>query len=723
MAPPTFPSFSSSQNLYLGGGNVSITSPSTGAVNGGLVTCLPIATNSTVTSEGLTILKTDGATQSLTISPDGTLSTSGNLITTGSGYITSATSINSNSINVGGTNFTVSSAGAVTAGSSLTVGGTATISGNVNIGSNFNVTSSTGALYTAGTITSASNLTIRDSTNSANKIVLGNDGNVSVQGSIASVGDINVNSGRLLLSATSGNLAIAGSFASVGDVNINSGKVVLSATSGNVTALGSLIIGSAGQLVVSSAGTLSTSGSLTSVGVVSTADVNVGTGKVILAASSGNVTALGSLTVGSAGQCVIGATGVLTSASDIVVNGSGSTQLRVAASDASVATSYNGYIAPASATNTTYTTAALALTADPNFFTTATSNKLTTQSYVDKQIFNQTSRLNLILDNNIADNLETFKNVFEICQKIEGSSASQGVDGLLKESSQIKESVTNVMTQAQNTFPINAVTSVWGTSCPPLPIPYTLTGLPTPAYTGDGWFFRNATSGNQISWSIPVNTGMTLGKLQQFCMNVFAASNISLPQIVIKSSNATYSNTFTYKFTASGSSASANKNYCLYTKSSPLCYDANVVTSGTGEPINTYGFVPNPSEISAVLSLSYSSVSNNPSTSGTVSTGFSTYAASADLVTSITVQTDSTVVTTDNIQFILQSLYLIQASNGVVPGGDPVGTTQFLFNNASVVNNYLMQYWFKKHGDFSANPTGVVETNYENVYSTLFTMS
>uniref|UniRef100_A0A6C0LD13 Uncharacterized protein n=1 Tax=viral metagenome TaxID=1070528 RepID=A0A6C0LD13_9ZZZZ len=719
--PPQFPSFTPGQTLYLASNNVVLTSPNSGVANSSLTTCLPIYTSSTVTSEGLTILKTDGATQSLTISPDGTLSTSGNLITTGSGYITSATSINSNSINVGGTNFTVSSAGAVTAGSNLTVGGTATISGNVNIGSNFNVTSSTGALYTAGTITSASNLTIRDSTNSANKIVLGNDGNVSVQGSIASVGDINVNFGKLVLSAGNGNMSIAGSFASVSDVNVNSGRVVLSALNGNVTAVGSLTIGSAGQLVVSSAGTLSTSGSLNSVGVVSTADVNVG-GKVILAAS-GNVTALGSLTVGSAGQHAVSATGVLTSTADINVNGSGSTQLNLKASDASVTTSYNGYIAPASATNTTYTTAALALTADPNFFTTATSNKLTTQSYVDKQIFNQTARLNLILDNNIADNLETFKNVFEICQKIEGSSASQGVDGLLKESSQIKESVTNVMTQAQNTFPINAVTSVWGTSCPPLPIPYTLTGLPTPAYTGDGWFFRNSTSGNQISWSIPVNTGMTLGKLQQFCMNVFAASNISLPQIVIKSSNATYNNTFTYKFTASGSSASANKNYCLFTKSSPLCYDANVVTSGTGEPINTYGFVPNPSEISAVLSLSYSSVSNNPSTSGTVSTGFSTYAASADLVTSITVQTDSAVVTTDNIQFILQSLYLVQASNGVVPAGDPVGTTQFLFNNASVVNNYLMQYWFKKHGDFSTNPNGAVEANYETVYSSLFASS
>jgi len=720
---PQFPSFAASQTLFLGGGNVSITSPSSGSLNGGLITCLPIATNSTVTSEGLTILKTDGVTSALTITPSGDLTTSGNLVTIGSGYITSATSVNSNSINVGGNNFTVSSAGAVTASSNLTVIGTATVGGNVSIGTGFLVTSSTGALYTPGTITAASNLTVRDSTNSANKIVLGNDGNISAQGSIASVGDINVNSGKLVLSAASGNLAIAGALSSASDVNVNSGKVVLSALNGNVLALGSLTLGSSGQLVVSSAGVLSTSGSLNSVGITSAGDVNINSGKIVLSASTGNVTTLGSLTVGSAGQIVVSAAGVLTSISDVIVNGAGSTQLSISASNASVTTSYNGYVAPASALNTTYTSETLALSADPNFFTTATSNKLTTQYYVDKQIFNQTARLNLILSNDIADNLETFKNVFEICQKIEGSSAYQGVNGLLTQTSQIKESVTNVMTQAQNTFPVNAVTSVWGTSCPPLPIPYTLTGLPTPAYTGDGWFFRNSTSGNQISWSIPVNTGMTLGKIQQFCMNVFAASNISLPQIIIKSSNATYNNTFTYKFTASGSSVTANKNYCLFTKSSPLCYDTVVAANGTSEPINTYGFVPNPSEISATLSLAYSSVSRNPSIYGSVATGFATYASSADLVSSITVQTDSTVVTTNNIEFVLQSLYLVQASNGTVPAGDPIGTTQFLFNNASVVNNYLMNYWFKKHSDFSLNPNGPVETDYSSVYTSLFTSS
>lgn len=721
MAPPQFPSFSTSQAFYLSQGNIVITAPNSGASNGGLTTCLPISTNSTVTSEGLTVLQSDASTTSLSVSSAGNLSTLGNLVTSGSGYITSATSINSNSINVGGSNFTVSSAGAVTANSTLNVGGVSNISGNLNVGSGFTVNSSSGALYTPGTLTAGSNVTVMDNTNTYTKITLGNDGHISAAGSISSVGDINVNSGKLILSSASGNLSLAGALSSVGDINVNSGNVVLSSASGNLLAKGSLTIGSAGQLVVSSAGALSTSGLLTSVGLVSTSDVNVGSSNVVLAASSGNVTAKGRLVIGSVGQFEVSASGVLTTTGDVYVNGSSNQQLRLSTSDASITTSYTGYTAPSSASDTLYTSSSAALTANPNFFTTATSDKLATQYYVDTQIYTQTARLNLILGQDIQTNLKTFQNVFEICQKIEGSSAAQSVNNLTTQTSQVKASVSTVMMQAQNTYVISAVPAVWGTNCPPMPIPYTLTGLPTPNYTGDGWFFCNTTSGNQVTWSIPVNYGLTLGKLQQFYMNIFAASNVSLPQIVITTGNANYNNILTYKFTASSASTTANKTYCLYTTTSPLCYDANVVSNGTGIPYNTYGFEPNPSDISTSLTLAYTSVSTNPSTNGTVTSGFTNFASSDDLVSSITFKTDSAITTTNAIEFVLQSFYIVQGSNTQVPSAEPIGTTQFVFPNTAVVQNYMMNYFFKKHADFSLNPgTNPVEDSYEAAYANAF---
>jgi hypothetical protein len=723
--PPQFPNFSSSQTFYLSQGNVVISAPGSGAVNGGITTCLPINTNSTITSEGLTILASDSGPTSLTITSNGNLTTSANLVTTGQGYITSATSLNSNSINVGGSNFTVSSAGSVTTASTLNVGGVASIIGNLNVGTNLiTMNSTSGAIYTPGTFTAASNITVMDTTNTNTKITLGNDGHISAAGAITSNGDLTVGASKLVLSSGSGNLTLNGIVASGGDVNVNAGNVVLSALNGNILGKGSLTVGSAGQLVVSATGALSTSGLITSVGLVTTADVNVNGGNVVLSASNGNVTAKGLLTVGSTGQLTVSASGILTTTGDLFVNGASNAQIHMFSSDASVSSTYTGYVAPASSTDTLYTSSSSALSANPLFFTTLTSTKLTTQYYVDTQIYNQTARLNLILGQNIQNNLETFQNVFQICQQIEGSSAAQSVSSLTTQASQIKVSVSNVMTQAENPYVINAVPAVWGINCPPMPIPYTLTGLPTPNYTGDGWFFSNTTSGNQITWSIPVNSGMTLGKLQQFYMNVFAASNLSLPQIVIKSSNSTYNNIITYKFSASGSSSSANKNYCLYTTASPFCCDANVATNGTGSPINTYGFVPNPSEITASLSLTYSSVSTNPSLSGTAVSGFTTYASSADPVSSITIQTDSSVTSASTIQFILQSLYIVQTSSTQVPAADPIGTTQFLFQNTSVVQNYMMNYFFKKHLDFSANPTpSGAEGNYETAYINTFVPS
>ena len=730
--PPLFPSPSiSASNMVLYLANKNIVIDSTNSTTG-LVTCLPISTNSTLTSEGLTILESDGITTSLSISAMGVLSTLGSISTTGAGSITSATSINSQSINVNGANFTVSSGGAVTAASTLAVTGITTLHNNLSIGSGFSVTSSSGALYTPGTIKAASDITVMDNLNTVAKITMGNDGHISAVGSITSGGDINVNSGKLVLNATSGSLTLRdGGLSSFGDVNVNSSNIVLSASSGNMSAKGSLTIGSTGQLVVNANGNLSTSGSLTSVGLTSTSDVNVGpsgVNNVVLAASSGNVTAKGSLTVGSAGQFVVGADGVLNSSKNININGPSSAVLALNSSDASIGTTYTGYVAPASGANTSYTNAAAALIADPNFFTSGTSTKLTTQSYVDKQIFNQTARLNLILgDETVSSAQETFSNVFAICQAIEGSSAAQSISNLTTQTSQVKVSVSTLIAATQNSYMMNAIPSVWKTNCPPMPIPSTLTGLPTPNYTGDGWFFCNSISGNQITWSIPVNSGITLGKLQQFYMNVFAASNVSLPQIVVKSSNSNYNNTLTYSFSASGSSSSANKSYCLYTTNSPLCYDSNIVSNGTGVPINTYGFAPNPSEISTSVSLAYSSVSANPSTSGAVSTGFSTYANSADVISSITIQSDASITAVNNIEFILQSLYIVQAGSNSgsalsYPSTDPIGTTQFIFPNTAVVQNFIMAQLFSRHSDLSVNPaSGSVEGTYVNKYGATFT--
>ena len=122
-----------------------------------------------------------------------------------------------------------------------------------------------------------------------------------------------------------GNTAIAGTLSAgattlsstlgvTGDVNVNSGKFVVTAATGNTATLGSLGVGTtlavtgaatlSGALTVALGTTLSNTLDVAEATTLAktlavTGDVNVGSGKFVVTASSGNTLIAGTLTAGA----------------------------------------------------------------------------------------------------------------------------------------------------------------------------------------------------------------------------------------------------------------------------------------------------------------------------------------------------------------------------------------------------------------------------------------
>jgi hypothetical protein len=351
--------------------------------------------------------------------------------------------------------------------------------------------------------------------------------------------------------------------------------------------------------------------------------------------------------------------------------------------DGSIVTMFptNGYVPSDSSSNTTTTTAS---GNDPMFGST-TSNYLTTQDYVDREIWKQTKRINTILgkDNDV---LDSFNNVYKVITAVEGLSSTVAIinnisskyDNVISKSTEIVTSVSNVVAQAQNTVIVNCTPGVWKQGCQPYPIPYTITSLSIQ----DGWYFKNYIANTKINWYLPPNgSRMSINDIQLLYINIFAISNISLPIITIYTqpkndasdiapgvANAKIN--YFFKSPTNSTSANTNTSYCLYTNTVPM---------------NIYNTTP--SACFKTLTSNGVSISN-----GTGSKIDTSICSLTDKIAAFVIETDNS-TQVNNIEFIISS-FNIQMKTG---------NTQFLFQNSAVAVNYLYQSSYGKNIDLSSN--------------------
>lgn len=359
--------------------------------------------------------------------------------------------------------------------------------------------------------------------------------------------------------------------------------------------------------------------------------------------------------------------------------------------------SYDSYILPASSTDTTTTQ----LSAIQPSTTSATSNYLSTQEYVDRQIWNQTKRINTILgtDETVVD---SFNNVYKLVTAFAGVSDTvdtlNGINGkydtLVDRAEEINTSVSTIVSQAYNQINVNCTPTVWADECGPLPIPATITSKTIE----DGWYFSNFSTAEKINWYMPTNrTNMTIGDIQNLYMNIFAQSDVSLPFITIytaaKNDGTDYFNGWAnakinFVFNSDATSLTANKSYCLHTGSAPM---------------NVY----NKTCIKSMAVYTANSTNKNNGNQGSQGTSIDqTIVSMTDRVLAISVGTTSN-ATAGNINFVINSLNVCLKT----------GTTSFAFSNAGVATNYLFNYLFKKHPDFSAYPLLTGNTIKEKAHS------
>jgi hypothetical protein len=637
------------------------------------------------------------------------------------------------SLSINTSKFTVDSA----SGNVLAAGEVA-VTGDLKINTNkFTVSSLNGDVYTVGKITAANNLTIN--TDSIDKFTV-----TAATGAVAALGDLAINSDKFKVTASTGAVAAKG------DLTINTNKFSVTASSGDVVAAGSLSAASASisgglsaasatiagslaintnKFTVSSAGVVAAAGSLSTAGSLSaTGDFAVNTNKFTVASSSGNVAAAGSLSAASASVTgALSATSLAINDSKFTVSSNGNLAVNsnkftvsptgavVAAGAASIAgdltiatdklivsstdgkvTSaipYASYTPAACATNTTTTSAS---GVEP-VMTSATSTYLTTQEYVDKQLWNQTKRINTILGSD--DMVNNFNNVYKLVDAFAGhadtvtalNSINGNQNALIDKTAEIVTSVSDVVAQAYNTVLVNCTPAVWMDECGPVPIPSSIT-LQT---IEDGWYFKNYVLGNKINWRVPINgADMTVGDIKNLYMNIFAASNVNLPFITVYTAPKGNADDYAvwagarinYYFNASSPAQDANKSYCLYTGKAPM---------------NVYGKTTlSPSSVLTTNKL-------NGALQDTSSTTYSSAVSSADKVIGIVIQSASTSLA-NQTNFVLNSLNVCLKT----------GTTNFAFSNAGVTSNYLFNYFFTKNVDFSAFPSPAKQGPYVEQFNT-----
>jgi hypothetical protein len=158
---------------------------------------------------------------------------------------------------------------------------------------------------------------------------------------------------------------------------------------------------------------MSITGAVTASSTMSVAgDFAIATDKFKVTASSGNVSAAGTMSIASDFAIATDKFKVTASSGNVAIAGN-----LAVTGKATSAIAYSSYTLADSATNTTTTSAS---GTEPSCIS-ATSGYLTTQEYVDKQIWNQTKRINTILgtDSTVVD---SFNNVYKLVTQFSGVS-------------------------------------------------------------------------------------------------------------------------------------------------------------------------------------------------------------------------------------------------------------------------------------------------------------
>lgn len=697
MAPGPLPNFSSIAPIQNGiipdlsvtlSSNVSIKNDYSSGFN---IKNLPFKTNSTLDAGALNISSLSGQSK-LTVDYNGNLNTAGYI--SASGAITSEASLNSTSLFVRSSSsdsdskFSVSSTGRVIAKDSLSIGSlfnVDAITGKITSGDIMS-----GKIDVTGTITTTSHININSS-----KIVLGNDGTISAAGNFtiatdrftanATTGDVSaagtLSIGKSLTIATdkfivdwnTGNTTIAGTTSGKGDLMINGDMFKVTASSGDVKLKGILNVND--NFSVSAAGAVAAAGNFA-----------IATDKFKVDATNGNVVIAG--TTSAAGDLKVNGEQFKVTASSGAVDFKGDLNIKdnfKVISSSGAATSefkYQDYTLNPSSSNISATE----LNGEVVNFTSATNKHLTTQEYVDRELFKQTIRINTMLGSD--ETVNSFNNVLKVVTQIAGSGEAidtlNGINSqysnLLDKQVEVKTSLSKALEQAYNTELVACLPTVWADESIPLPIPNATISLMNEQV--DGWFFENlmdtgVNKTNKINWYLPVNKDMTLADIKNMYLNAFIGSDQSLPFITIftqpKEGYSNYAgwagSKINFHFSNANPSANYNKTCCLYTGSSPMnVYDA--------VPTPVWGIITengiNKNSASLLDHIDLNSVSLH------------------DKIKYICIST-ATDALLGHVKFIANSFSIALKT----------GTVQFTFSNAGPATNFLYMRSFGMHSDMS----------------------
>ena len=563
----------------------------------------------------------------------------------------------------------VDSAGNVAAAGTLAVAGNSTLTGTLSVASNKLTVNASGDLATKGV------LSVSDG-----KLTADANGNVVAAGTLqAATNKFTVNA--------AGDVSTTGKLAVTGDSTL-SGKLDVT---GNSTFAGTLSATGA----VTAASTLRVTGATTLSNTLAVAgDLAVNTDKFKVTATSGDVSTTGNLTV--AGNANF-------SGNQIQLNTDGSV---FAKNYVKTDYAFSNYVKSAASDDlTTAIVPTVNSVADQALFNSSTNKYLTTQEYVDRAVFKQAARLNLITKD-VDTNLATFNNFAKVLATIEGSSAATIMNGLVDSVDDIKVSVSDLMGGGYNSIVISCVPSVWGDAATPEPIPTPISNV----YKEDGWFYSNLATDSKINWYLPSYSGMKMKDITNLFMNNFLLSTVKLPKITIYTSpknNSTdsisgvYNAKIEYYFTAPTPAAVTVQKSALYIIDSPknvYSDKSNDMKSGYSKTIQGSNSVTTPITTFTLFSNSFDT----------------SIVASEDTILTFAIETNESSI--KDYMFILQSFNI----------STKTGTTQMLFQNVSVVNDYLFKYFFRQHPDFSdaANTNNAVaKSNYDNYVSNILNNS
>jgi hypothetical protein len=693
---------------------------------------LPITTNSVLNASALNIFNTvsDETTIKATIDNNGNFNSLGDISTTG--WMSASTLYIYGAGTTSSATTTIDSNGDIVTNGYVTASGKMTASSFINTNQSFSV-STNGLITTSGGITSSGSISVTSGLNTAV--------NLSTNGTISATGDLRLDgltftqsSNDFKLYYTNNNNDITtfhvdtvGNTYSAGNLNINN-KLTFNVATSEFTIVDSNNV----QLFDMSGGYITSKGGITASNSKFIVDIN---GNV---EASGNVIAYGKLQAGH-GNFNADASGNVTTNGTLTMKNYAGTNTNLSVdsngnmlfnNNGYVSTGFTNYVANPSSTDVN------TMSGDPNGgWSSTTNNYLTTQEYVDKQIWNQTLRLNTIT-NLQSTNPESFKNVFQLITALEGETTATTISGflnqtnnLVQQTQEVQMSVMKVANQAINNIPVLCSPNVWADCCTPLPIPTGVTNSQIDGWWYDASLLNNPPTGlvapnvvNKINWYIPANMTNINGNMVPFTVSQLRLLYINLIALNQTSSSAPWISVFTYPKgtndifpnlanakiellfnnikgpSSTGSPAlPSNTNYCLYGGSSSSVVPANVFDSVL-MPV---------SSVKCINGSTSTTLNNNfISTDGTIVSG-------SDSVAFFAIETSSS---EKNTAFILQS-FGIMGNNGTSVT-ETLGTTQFVFSNAGVSANFMYNSVYKCNSDFS--PLYNTQSSQNNVYNSKY---